>query len=66
MRVDAPCKDCIDRYFGCHGECDGYKAWQAERMKEKALAAKEQRIDSYEHKRALRCKDWKRRVEHKS
>ena len=23
-----PCKNCEDRYVGCHGECDRYKEWK--------------------------------------
>jgi hypothetical protein len=30
------CKDCEDRYFGCHSECDRY-------LKEKKKSAKNQR-----------------------
>lgn len=26
-----PCKDCPDRYLGCHSKCDKYKAFRAER-----------------------------------
>ena len=25
MKVDYPCKDCAERYVGCHHECDMYK-----------------------------------------
>ena len=24
MRLQAPCKDCYKRYFGCHSECADY------------------------------------------
>lgn len=24
-----PCKGCADRYLGCHGECNKYKNWTA-------------------------------------
>lgn len=29
--MTAPCKDCQDRHEGCHGECERYKAYAAER-----------------------------------
>lgn len=25
-----PCKDCPDRYPGCHAKCEKYKAWKKE------------------------------------
>ena len=28
--MTAPCLDCVDREPGCHGHCDGYKAWKAQ------------------------------------
>ena len=27
----SPCKDCPDRYPGCGGECEKYKAWKEKR-----------------------------------
>ena len=24
----APCKECADRYLGCHGKCEAYKMFQ--------------------------------------
>lgn len=32
----SPCMDCPDRVVGCHGRCERYKAFQAEREKEYA------------------------------
>lgn len=29
--LKAPCKDCPDRYLGCHDHCDKYKAFDVER-----------------------------------
>jgi len=23
-----PCKECGDRFVGCHSSCEGYKAWR--------------------------------------
>ena len=28
-REDSPCKDCVDRYLGCHGECNLYCEWKS-------------------------------------
>ena len=30
MRVN-PCKDCHDRYVGCHASCGAYLSWSEER-----------------------------------
>ncbi len=32
-----PCKDCPDRYPGCHAKCERYKSWKKEwdELKEK-------------------------------
>ena len=29
VKIDSPCKDCPERHEGCHGKCDGYKAYKA-------------------------------------
>ena len=35
MRIDGPirdippCKDCTDRYPGCHDKCSGYADWKS-------------------------------------
>ena len=30
-----PCKDCKDRYIGCHGQCEKYKSARKENEEEK-------------------------------
>lgn len=30
----APCKDCHDRYLGCHGKCPAYQEFRAKKDKE--------------------------------
>lgn len=30
--MTAPCKDCADRYVGCHGSCPRYAEYAAERQ----------------------------------
>lgn len=37
-----PCKDCEDRYPGCHDRCEGYKAWK-KKLEEKNKAEAEYR-----------------------
>lgn len=27
MVIDAPCKDCEERYLHCHDECEKFKVW---------------------------------------
>lgn len=39
---DSPCKDCPDRHFGCHSECDSYSEFR----KERDLAIKK-RLEEY-------------------
>lgn len=33
MQNIAPCKDCAERSPGCHGKCEPYQAWAAERRR---------------------------------
>jgi len=39
-----PCKDCPNRYPGCHSKCEQYKAWKQEwdKLKEKERIYNEQ------------------------
>lgn len=32
--MKAPCKDCPDREVGCHGKCEKYARYKAERNEE--------------------------------
>lgn len=34
--MTAPCKDCPDRHYKCHSECEKYKAFIAENEKRKS------------------------------
>ena len=43
--LKAPCKDCPDRYLGCHGTCEKYREYK-ERHAEEA-AANQQQKDAY-------------------
>lgn len=29
-RPNGPCKDCLNRFLGCHSTCDIYKDWKVE------------------------------------
>ena len=40
------CKDCCNRFPGCHGSCETYKAERAEYDKEKAKIEFEKKIDA--------------------
>lgn len=52
--MNAPCKDCKDRAVGCHGSCEQYKAFRAERDR----MLEEKQRDAF--KRSLRKKRRKR------
>jgi len=28
--IEAPCRNCHDRHFGCHGECEKYQKYNAQ------------------------------------
>lgn len=43
--IMAPCKDCTERYVGCHNECVKYKEYKAKIKKEKE--AKMQIVSKY-------------------
>lgn len=36
-----PCKGCTDRKVGCHGECEGYKAFATEQRKKNECIRKQ-------------------------
>ena len=35
VKIDSPCKDCPERHEGCHGKCDGYKAYKVAKEQER-------------------------------
>lgn len=41
MKPKAPCKDCDERYSGCHGKCDKYKTWSNSWTEANRLAKKD-------------------------
>lgn len=44
--LKAPCKDCPDRYFGCHDHCEKFKEYAIERKRVRDLMVKEKQTDS--------------------
>lgn len=53
----APCKDCADRYPGCHDRCSGYQSWKAENdLALEEQAAQNEIIGALRQTTANRCK----------
>lgn len=52
--MTAPCKNCKDRYLGCHDHCDKYKAFKEEIKKLRNSDSKEYEIRDYVRKAVLR------------
>ena len=50
--MKGPCKDCNERYYGCHDHCIAYRKWHAEtlaakaKLKDDLQASKESEHDS--------------------
>ena len=42
---DSPCKECQNRFPGCHGKCERYIEWQCRRKQERTAYYKENRAD---------------------
>lgn len=61
--MKAPCKDCENRYVGCHGRCEKYlefKKANDERLKQKSL---EIDADQYAIDNTMRIRrSWQRRI----
>ena len=45
MVVTAPCKDCPDRYPGCHSKCPKYQQFKVENKKRKQAEQEQRRRD---------------------
>ena len=39
--LKAPCKNCPDRYLGCHDHCEKYREFDEERKRIRELAARQ-------------------------
>ena len=55
---DAPCKNCEERHYGCHAECDMYVSYDKGRKieREKRKEACELERGFYEHRKELHHK----------
>lgn len=45
MVVTAPCKDCPDRYPGCHSKCPKYQQFKEDNEKRKQAEQEQKRRD---------------------
>ena len=41
--MTCPCGICEERYAGCHAECDAYKAWDADRWRQREAEIRQRR-----------------------
>lgn len=41
MKTYSPCKECAERYPGCHGKCAMYATWRENEAKQKEHIRKE-------------------------
>ena len=44
-KIESPCLECTERHEGCHGKCEGYKAYKA--AKEQAREDERKRKDVF-------------------
>ena len=52
-----PCKDCSDRYIGCHSKCDKYALFKLDGEVQKIRRINEIDVDSYYIKKNLKLRD---------
>lgn len=57
--MKTPCKDCTDRYIGCHGECELYLDYRAEINKCREIANKQKEDDYYFNYCGKRKSSWR-------
>lgn len=59
--IQSPCKDCPDRYLGCHSHCEKFKVYEEDKSKMqyelRKQANKENGIIAYEVQRAKRIRE---------
>lgn len=58
--MTAPCKNCKDRYLGCHSECEKYIAYKDDRQAMHKRKEKAGLIDGYQKDACSRTKKKKR------
>lgn len=51
-----PCKDCKERYLGCHDRCPRYKEFKAKIANIKSEMSKVHDIEVFEGERSIRWK----------
>lgn len=61
MRIESPCKDCPDRYLGCHDRCEKYQAFKKDKNNYKEELAKTKEKYAYFIKRAKEDVEKRRR-----
>ena len=50
IRPEAPCKNCKERYLGCHGDCEKYADFKNAQREMKIALKKSMEYDSYKVK----------------
>lgn len=60
MKLENPCRHCVERHAGCHAGCEQYAAWKAEQTakKKQVIAEKGSMSEWLEYQKKV-----KRRVE---
>lgn len=71
MRTN-PCKDCHDRYVGCHASCGAYLAWAEQRREinqkmiaENKVIADVKDMHALSVKRSMSGQEWRRKERRK-
>lgn len=58
---NGPCKDCPDRFIGCHDECEKYKSFREELERCKKIMIKEIESRRCSVERSVKLKEFKRK-----
>lgn len=56
-----PCRGCLNRFVGCHAQCEKYAEWRRELERVKALKKQNyERYDTFDpHKDKLKRRRWR-------
>ena len=69
LKPHPPCKDCEDRYAGCHAKCSEYadfkKSFEHEKAKLKDSVRGERMANDFTISYLLKCKERKRKYGYK-
>lgn len=52
----APCKNCAERHPHCHGECEKYKQYKEEAVRDKEAYYRSREYDEYRNKQIRKQK----------